>query len=84
VKVARVAQPGLLEGHRVAVERLGAVLGLVVVPALLAFSVVGGAIGHRFAFDFHGVIWQPVRDVAHGSNPHPPPTATARPRGHRP
>lgn len=49
-------------------------LGLVVIPVLLALFVIGGAIGHQFAFDFHGVVWQPARAVAHGGNPYPSPT----------
>ena len=72
--MAHVAQPRLLEGHRAALGRIGAVLALAVVPALLAIVVIGGAIGHQFAFDFQGVAWQPAHAVAHGGNPYPPAT----------
>ena len=54
-----------------------------VAPALLALAVIGGAIGNRYAFDFHGALWQSARDVLDGRNPYPPATAAGVAPGDR-
>ncbi len=80
-RVAHVAHPRSLAGPRAAFGQIGAVLGLAVLPALLAIAVIGGAIGHQFAFDFHGAFWQSARDVARGNDPYPPATRAGVARG---
>ena len=52
-------------------------------PALLALTVIVGAIGNRYAFDFHGALWQAARDVLDGRNPYPPATAAGVAPGDR-
>jgi alpha-1,2-mannosyltransferase len=73
--MAQVMRTRSLLGPRLALQQIGALLGLGLLPAALAVLVIGGAIGQQFAFDFHGVVWQSARDVAQGHDPYPPPTA---------
>jgi len=42
--------------------------------ALVLGLLLVGAIGNRYAFDFHGALWQAARDVLDGRNPYPPAT----------
>ena len=81
--MAHVAHPRPLAGSLAALRRLGEIGLLGVVPALLALTIIGGAIGHRYAFDFHGALWQAARDVLDGRNPYPPPTAAGVAPGDR-
>lgn len=67
-------QPRPLDGALAALRQTVTVLVLGLLPAALVVGIVGGAIGHQFAFDFHGSIWEAARDVVHGRNPYPPPT----------
>ena len=69
--MAQVAHPRSFDGPRAALSQIGAVLGLGLLPATLAILVIGGAVGHQFAFDFHGAFWQSARDVVHGRDPYP-------------
>ncbi len=69
-----VPQPRPFAGALTALRQAGSLLTLGVLPAALVLLVVGGAIGHQFAFDFHGSIWEASRAVLHGRNPYPPPT----------
>ena len=73
--MAQVVRTRSLAGPLAALQQIGALLALGLLPAALAVFVIGGAIGHQFAFDFHGVVWQSARDVAHGHDPYPPATA---------
>ena len=72
--VAHVAHPRPLAGSLAALRRLGEFGLLGLAPVLLALTVIVGAIGNRYAFDFHGALWQAARDVLDGRNPYPPPT----------
>jgi alpha-1,2-mannosyltransferase len=72
--VAHVAHPRPLAGSLAALRRLSEIGLLAVLPAVLALAIIGGAIGNRYAFDFHGALWQSARDVLDGRNPYPPPT----------
>ncbi|HET6173289.1 MAG TPA: glycosyltransferase 87 family protein [Gaiellales bacterium] len=81
--MAHVAHPRPLAGSLAALRRLSEVGVLAVAPALLALAIIGGAIGNRYAFDFHGALWQAARDVVHGHNPYPPPTAAGVAPGDR-
>ena len=78
--MAHVAHPRPLAGSLAALRRLSEIGLLAVVPAVLGIAIIGGAIGNRYAFDFHGALWQAARDVLDGRNPYPPPT----PRASRP
>jgi hypothetical protein len=72
--VSQVAHPRPLAGSLAALRRM-AELGLLgLAPVLLALMVIVGAIGNRYAFDFHGALWQAARDVLDGRNPYPPAT----------
>ena len=73
--MAHVAHPRPMAGPLAALRRCGEIGVLAVAPALLALAVIGGAIGHRYAFDFHGAFWQAARDVIDGRDPYPPPTS---------
>ena len=81
--VAHAAHPRPLAGSLAALRRLSEVGLLGLLPALLALTVIGGAIGNRYAFDFHGAFWQASRDVMHGHNPYPPATAAGVAPGDR-
>ena len=81
--MAHVAHPRPLAGSLAALRRLGEIGLLAVAPAALALTIIGGAIGHRYAFDFHGALWQAARDVLDGHNPYPPPTAAGVAPGDR-
>ena len=70
--VAHVAHPRPLAGSLAALRRLGEFGLLAVAPGAARAGVIGGAIGHRYAFDFHGALWQAARDVLDGRNPYPP------------
>jgi len=72
--VAHVAHPRPLAGSLAALRRLGEFGLLGLAPVLLALTVIVGAIGNRYAFDFHGALWQAARDVLDGRNPYPPAT----------
>ena len=73
--MARAVQPPHpLDGSLAALRQTAALLVLGLLPAALVVLIVGGAIGHQFAFDFHGSIWEASRDVLHGRNPYPPAT----------
>ena len=72
-----------LAGSLAALRRTAEVGVLAVAPALLALAVIGGAIGNRYAFDFHGSLWQAARDVLDGRNPYPPPTVAGVAPGDR-
>ncbi len=72
--MAHVAHPRPLAGSLAALRRLSEIGLLGVLPAVLALAIIGGAIGNRYAFDFHGALWQAARDVLDGRNPYPPPT----------
>jgi hypothetical protein len=75
MRMARaVPTPRALDGALSALRQTIALLLLALLPAALVLAVIGGAIGHQFAFDFHGSIWQAARDVLHGQDPYPPPT----------
>jgi alpha-1,2-mannosyltransferase len=78
-----VQQPRSYAGALVALRQTVALIVLALLPAVLALAIIGGAIGHQFAFDFHGSIWQAARDVVHGHNPYPPPTAAGVASGDR-
>jgi alpha-1,2-mannosyltransferase len=69
-----VPQARPLDGALSALRQTIALLLLGLLPAALVLLVIGGAIGHQFAFDFHGSIWEAARAVLHGRNPYPPPT----------
>src|ERR1700710_1032520 len=69
-----VRQPHPLAGARAALQQTVTVGVLAVLPVALALAIIGGAIGHRYAFDFHGSIWEAAHAVLHGRNPYPPPT----------
>ena len=81
--MAQVAHPRQLAGSLAALRRLTEIGVFAVAPALLALSVIGGAIGNRYAFDFHGALWQAARDVLDGHNPYPPATAAGVAPGDR-
>ena len=81
--MAQLAHPRPLAGSLAALRRVSEVGVLAVAPALLALAVIGGAIGNRYAFDFHGALWQAARDVLDGRNPYPPPTAAGVAPGDR-
>ena len=81
--MAHVAHPRPLAGSLAALRRTAEIGLLAVAPALLSLAVIGGAIGHRYAFDFHGALWQAARDVIDGRNPYPPPTAAGVAPGDR-
>jgi Glycosyltransferase family 87 len=70
-------------GAIIAFRRLGALVALAALPLLLALAVIGGAIGHRYAFDFHGGPWSAAHAVLHGSNPYPAATAAGLEPGNR-
>ena len=53
--MAQVASPHPLAGSLAALRRTAEIGVLAVAPALLALAIIGGAIGNRYAFDFHGV-----------------------------
>ncbi len=72
--MAHVAHPRPLAGSFAALRRVSELGLLALAPALLALAVIGGAIGNRYAFDFHGALWQAARDVLDGRNPYPPAT----------
>ncbi len=72
--MAHVAHPRPLAGSLAALRRLTEFALLALAPAVLALVVIVGAIGHRYAFDFHGALWQAARDVLDGRNPYPPAT----------
>ena len=72
--VAQVAHPRPLAGSLAALRRTGEIGLFGVAPVLLALAVIVGAIGNRYAFDFHGALWQSARDVLEGRNPYPPAT----------
>ena len=72
--MAHVAHPRPLAGSLAALRRTGEIGLLALAPALLALVIIGGAIGNRYAFDFHGALWQAARDVLAGRNPYPPAT----------
>ena len=72
--MAHVAHPRPLAGSLAALRRTGEIGLLGVAPVLLALAVIVGAIGNRYAFDFHGALWQSARDVLDGRNPYPPAT----------
>ena len=72
--MAHVAHPRPLAGSLAALRRLGEFGLLGLAPVLLALTVIVGAIGNRYAFDFHGALWQAARDVLDGRNPYPPAT----------
>ncbi len=81
--MAQVAHPRPLAGSLAALRRTGALGVLGLAPVLLALAVIGGAIGNRYAFDFHGALWQGARDVLAGHNPYPPPTVAGVAPGDR-
>jgi alpha-1,2-mannosyltransferase len=81
--VAQAAHPRPLAGSLAALRRTSEVGLFALAPALLALAVIGGAIGNRYAFDFHGSLWQAARDVLDGRNPYPPPTAAGVAPGDR-
>jgi alpha-1,2-mannosyltransferase len=81
--VAHVAHPRPLAGSLAALRRLSEIGLLAVAPAVLALAIIGGAIGNRYAFDFHGALWQAARDVIDGRNPYPPATAAGVAPGDR-
>jgi hypothetical protein len=72
--VAHVADPRPLAGSLAALRRTGEIGLLGIAPVVLALVVIAGAIGNRYAFDFHGALWQAARDVLDGRNPYPPAT----------
>jgi hypothetical protein len=78
-----VPQPRPFAGVLTALRQAGSLLVLGLLPAALILLVVGGAIGHKFAFDFHGSIWEAARVVVHGGNPYPPPTVAGVAPGDR-
>jgi hypothetical protein len=81
--VAHLAHPRPLAGSLAALRRTSEVGLLALAPLLLALAVIVGAIGNRYAFDFHGALWQAARDVLDGRNPYPPPTAAGVAPGDR-
>jgi alpha-1,2-mannosyltransferase len=81
--VAHAASSHPLAGSLAALRRTAEVGVLGLAPALLALAIIGGAIGNRYAFDFHGSLWQAARDVLDGRNPYPPPTAAGVAPGDR-
>ena len=72
-----------MAGSLAALRRAGEIGLLAVAPAVLALALLGAAIGHRYAFDFHGALWQAARDVLDGRNPYPPATAAGVAPGDR-
>jgi alpha-1,2-mannosyltransferase len=78
-----VQQPRPYAGALTALRQTAELVVLALLPAALVLAIVGGAIGHQFAFDFHGSIWQAARDVLHGQNPYPPPTTAGVAPGDR-
>jgi hypothetical protein len=78
-----VTQPRALDGALDALRQMVALLALGLLPAALVVLIVGGAIGHDFAFDFHGSIWEAARNIMHGRNPYPPPTVAGLAPGDR-
>jgi alpha-1,2-mannosyltransferase len=81
--VAHVAHPRPLAGSLAALRRLSEIGLLGVAPAVLGLAIIGGAIGNRYAFDFHGALWQAARDVLDGRSPYPPATAAGVAPGDR-
>ena len=81
--MAQVAPSHPLAGSLTAARRTGEILLLAVLPVTLALFIIIGAIGNRYAFDFHGSLWQAARDVLDGRNPYPPPTAAGVAPGDR-
>jgi alpha-1,2-mannosyltransferase len=81
--VAQAAPSHPLAGSFAALRRTAEFGVFAVAPALLALAIIGGAIGNRYAFDFHGSLWQAARDVLDGRNPYPPPTAAGVAPGDR-
>ena len=81
--MAHIAHPRPLAGSLAALRRLSEIAVLGVAPAVLGIAIIGGAIGNRYAFDFHGALWQAARDVLDGRNPYPPPTAAGVAPGDR-
>ncbi|MDX6504828.1 MAG: alpha,2-mannosyltransferase [Gaiellaceae bacterium] len=78
-----VPQPRPFAGALTALRQAGSLLALGVLPAVLVLLIVGGAVGHQFAFDFHGSIWEAARAVLHGHSPYPPPTVAGVAPGDR-
>src|ERR1700710_2590150 len=72
-----------MAGSLAALRRTGEIGLLALAPVVLAVAILGGAIGHRYAFDFHGALWQGARDVLDGRNPYPPATAAGVAPGDR-
>jgi hypothetical protein len=72
-----------MAGSLAALRRTGEIGLFAVAPMVLALAVLGGAIGHRYAFDFHGALWQAARDVLDGRSPYPPATAAGVAPGDR-
>jgi hypothetical protein len=72
-----------MAGSLAALRRACEIGFLAVAPAVLALALLGAAIGHRYAFDFHGALWQAARDVLDGRNPYPPATAAGVAPGDR-
>ena len=73
--MAHLAHPRPLAGSLAALRRTGEI-GLLGARSGAARAVRSslGAIGNRYAFDFHGALWQSARDVLDGRNPYPPAT----------
>jgi hypothetical protein len=81
--VAQVAHPRPLAGSLAALRRAAEIGLLAIAPVVLAVAILGSAIGHRYAFDFHGALWQAARDVLDGRNPYPPATSAGVAPGDR-
>jgi alpha-1,2-mannosyltransferase len=72
--VAQAAYRGSRGGYVAAARRFGEVGLFAFAPVLLTVAILVGAVGERYAFDFHGGLWQATVDILHGRNPYPPPT----------
>ena len=59
--MAQVAPSNPLAGSLTAARRTGEILLLAVLPITLALFIIIGAISNRYAFDFHGSLWQAAR-----------------------
>jgi alpha-1,2-mannosyltransferase len=81
--MARAVPKRHYTGALAALRQTSAIFALALLPAFLAVTIIGGAIGNRYGFDFHGSLWEATRAVLHGRNPYPPPTVAGVSPGDR-
>jgi alpha-1,2-mannosyltransferase len=81
--MARAVQTSPFAGVLTALRQLSAIALLAALPVALMLAMLGNAIGHQYAFDFHGGPWSAAHDVLHGIDPYPKATVAGLEPGNR-